>query len=95
MLVAVYLLCAQHNTASIKNITHNYIFVAVCKVTFQHSSYVVMVKKHSSKVGGLQVQKRSRSESFLSSCHEKTTEALCIERIQTHLGVALVSKFSV
>ena len=32
--------------------------------------------------------------SFLSSCHEKATEAQCIERIQTRLGVALVSEFS-
>ena len=32
--------------------------------------------------------------SFLSSCHEKVTEALCIGRIQTRLGVALVSEFS-
>ena len=31
--------------------------------------------------------------SFLSSCHEKGTEALCIEQIQTRLGVALVSEF--
>ena len=31
--------------------------------------------------------------SFLSSCHEKATEALCIGRIQTRLGVAFVSEF--
>ena len=31
---------------------------------------------------------------FLSSRHEKATEALCIRRIQTRLGVALVSEFS-
>ena len=33
--------------------------------------------------------------SFLSSCHEKATEALCIGRIQTRLGVAIVFEFSV
>ena len=32
--------------------------------------------------------------SFLSSYHEKATEALCIGRIQTRLGVALVSELS-
>ena len=32
--------------------------------------------------------------SFLFSCHEKATEALCKGRIQTCLGVALVSEFS-
>ena len=32
--------------------------------------------------------------SFLSSCHEKAMEALCIGQIQTRLGVALVSEFS-
>ena len=32
--------------------------------------------------------------SFLSFCHEKAAEALCEGRIQTHLGVALVSEFS-
>ena len=31
---------------------------------------------------------------FLSSCHEIATEALCIGRIQTRLGAALVSDFS-
>ena len=38
--------------------------------------------------------KTSFSSLYLSSCHEKATEALCIERIQTRLGVALVSEFS-
>ena len=33
--------------------------------------------------------------SSLSSCHEKAAEALCVGRIQTHLGVACVSKFPV
>ena len=32
--------------------------------------------------------------SSLSSYHEKATEALCVGRIQTRLGVAFVSKFS-
>ena len=32
--------------------------------------------------------------SFLSSCHEKAAEALCIGRIQTRLGVTFVSEFS-
>ena len=32
---------------------------------------------------------------FLSSCCEKATKALYMERIQTRLGVALVSEFSV
>ena len=31
--------------------------------------------------------------SSLSSYHEKATEALCVGRIQTRLGVAFVSKF--
>ena len=31
---------------------------------------------------------------FLSSYHEKATEALCVGRIQTRLEVAFVSKFS-
>ena len=31
---------------------------------------------------------------FLSSCHEKATEALCIGRIQARLGVAIVSEVS-
>ena len=33
--------------------------------------------------------------SSLSSYHEKATEALCIGRIQTRLGVAFVSRFPV
>ena len=36
----------------------------------------------------------SLSFSFLSSCHEKVTEALYMGRIQTRLGVAFVSEFS-
>ena len=32
--------------------------------------------------------------SSLSSYHEKATEALCVGRIQTRLGVTFVSKFS-
>ena len=32
--------------------------------------------------------------SFLSSCHEKATEVLCVVRIQTRLGVVFISEFS-
>ena len=52
----------QRNTASIINIGFNYVFVSVCKVNLlAQLLYVVMVKKCSSKVGGTQLQKRSRS----------------------------------
>ena len=44
------------------NIGFNYVFVSVCKVNLSAQLlYVVMVKKYSSKVGGTQLQKGSRS----------------------------------
>ena len=52
----------QRNAASIINIGFNYVFVSVCKVNLSAQLlYVVMVKKYSLKVGGTQLQKRSRS----------------------------------
>ena len=52
----------QRNAASIMNIGFNYAFVSVCKVNLSAQLlYVVMIKKYSSKVGGTQLQKRSRS----------------------------------
>ena len=52
----------QGNTASIMRIRFNYVFVSACKVSLSAQFlYVVMVKKYSSKVGGTQLQKRSRS----------------------------------
>ena len=50
------------NTASIMNTGSNYVFVSACEVKLSAQLlYVVMVKKHSPKVGGTQLQKRSRS----------------------------------
>ena len=44
------------------NIGFNYVFVSVCKVNLSAQLLcVIMAKKHSSKVGGTQLQKRSRS----------------------------------
>ena len=52
----------QRNNASIMNTKFNCVFVFVCKVNLsQQLLYVVMIKKHSSEVGGTQQQKRSRS----------------------------------
>ena len=46
----------QRNTASIKNIGFNCVFVSVSKVNLSAQLlYVVMIKKHSSKVGGTQL----------------------------------------
>ena len=58
--VACYVL--QRNTANIMNIEFNYVFVSVCTIYLSAQLlYVVMVKKCSTKVGGTQLQKRSRS----------------------------------
>ena len=52
----------QRNNASIINIGFNYVFVSVGKVNLSAQLlYVVMVKKYLSKIGGTQLQKRSRS----------------------------------
>ena len=52
----------ERNTASTINVEFNYVFIFVCQVNFSAQLlYVVVVKKYSSKVGGTQLQKRSRS----------------------------------
>ena len=73
------------------NGTLNYWYV------FQPLIFEIYFKRNS--VDSVTSQNSSRDlmtiSLFLSSCHEKATEALCIGPIHNRLGVALVSKFSV
>ena len=62
---------------------------AECKKYSQTS----VIERFSSRPSRFPTKKFEISSSFLSSCHEKAAEALCIGRIQTRLGVALVSHY--